>query len=233
MDPHVLRQAASFAPGVTLERHPRWNALVFRNPRPVLSSAPVGGGEAVADRVVNLCVTGPDVRSVCEDPAGTFADLAAEQDWAGPLVGLMTGVSARDVGIAHAPAPEGGWSVLATGGTGNAHRAGEPAPPRRGVGTINLVAVTPQGLTAAARAEALALVAEAKAALLADLAVPVPGSGSVASGTGTDAVAVVAGEGADTPFTGYHTASGQALVAAVREALAASLALSRAREASD
>ena len=209
----------AFCPGAALERGDRWNALTFERPRPVLSSAPVGGGEATAVRVVNLCVHGPGCRSACDDPAATFAGLAAEQGWAGPLVGLMTGVAADHLGTCH----RGEWSVLATAGTGNAHRAGEPATTVAGAGTINIVAVTGQALTAAARAEALALTAEAKAALLADLDVRVPHSGRVASGTGTDAVAIVAGHGADTTFTGYHTASGQALVAAVREAVAASL----------
>jgi iron complex transport system ATP-binding protein len=215
----------AFCPGAALERGSRWNALSFERPRPVLSSAPVGGGEVAAVRVVNLCVHGPRCRPACDDPAAAFAELAAEQGWAGPLVGLMTGVAADHLGASH----RGEWSVLATAGTGNAHRAGEPATAAAGAGTINIVAVTGQALTAAARAEALALAAEAKAALLADLDVRVPGSGRVASGTGTDAVAIVAGHGAETPYTGYHTASGQALVAAVRAAVAASLEMTRGR----
>jgi len=206
-------------PGIAHECGERWNALVLDRPRPVLSSAPVGGGDLLARRVVNLCVAGPGCQAACADPAATFAGLAAEQGWDGPLVGLMTGVPAAHLGTA----ARGDWAVLATAGTGNAHRAGEPAPPPEGAGTINIVAVTGQGLSAAARAEALALTAEAKAALLADRGVRAA-SGGLASGTGTDAVAVVAGPGGDTPFTGYHTASGQALAAAVREAVAASLA---------
>jgi adenosylcobinamide amidohydrolase len=207
------------APGVALERRDRWNAVVFERPRPVLSSAPVGGGDRLARRVVNLCVHGPGCQSACDDPEGTFAELAAAQGWQGPLVGLMTGVSASHVAIAR----HGVWAVLATAATGNAHRAGAPAPPADGPGTINIVAVTGRALTAAARAEALALAAEAKAALLADLGIRVPDMGGLATGTGTDAIAIAAETGGAAPYTGYHTASGQALVAAVREAVAASL----------
>ncbi|SCY65518.1 adenosylcobinamide amidohydrolase [Thiohalorhabdus denitrificans] len=220
-----------FAPGVTLERHPRWNALAFDRPCPVLSSAPVGGGDRLVRRIVNLCVHGDGCLDACADPEATFAGLAAEQGWGGALTGLMTAVSAQDLGVGHAPLRDPLWSVLATAGTSNAHRAGEPAPVHPGAGTINIIAVTGQGLTAAARAEALALVAEAKAGLLADLGRTVPGSGRIATGTGTDAVAIASEGGADTPYSGYHTESGQALVAAVREAVGASLALSGERGA--
>lgn len=211
-----------FPPGLILEAHPRWNAVVFPRPRPVLSSAPVNGGETLARRVVNLCVGGPGSQAACQDPAGTFADLAAEQGWTGPVVGLMTGVVAPRAATTQQQAGEG-WFVLASAGTNNAHRAGDPAPDPAGPGTINVVAVTGLGLSAAARAEALALVAEAKAGLLADLGIRVPGTGRLATGTGTDATAIVGGEGATRPYTGYHTRSGQMLVAAVREAVAASL----------
>ncbi|MFA9462472.1 adenosylcobinamide amidohydrolase [Thiohalorhabdus sp. Cl-TMA] len=222
-----------FPPGVHLERHPRWNALHFDSPRPVLSSAPVGGGDVRVRRVVNLCVHGPDCHAACADPAAAFERLAAEQGWRGPLTGLMTGVSAEDLGLARAPRQAPLWSVLATVGTSNAHHAGDPAPEPAGPGTINVIAVTGQELTASARAEALALVAEAKTAVLGDLGRTVPGSRRPATGTGTDAVAVVARPGDRTAFTGYHTASGQALAAAVREAVGASLAMTEGRDASD
>lgn len=211
------------APGVDLERHPAWNALAFARERPILSSAPVGGGDTRARRVVNLCVTGPGARSACDDPAATFASLAAERGWSGPLVGLMTGVSATHLGVARYPDPGVEWLALATAGTSNAHRAGDAPPPGDGPGTINVVAVTPRGLTAAARVEAVALVAEARTGLLADLGVTAAGSDRIATGTGTDAIAVVAGDGDDTPYTGYHTRSGYDLVAAVRAAIARSL----------
>lgn len=210
-------------PGVRLERQRAWNALVFARERPVLSSAPVGGGDTRARRVVNLCVTGPAARAACDDPAATFAALAREHGWSGGMVGLMTGVSAAHLGLARDGHPGAGWLVLATAGTRNAHRAGDTPPPAEGPGTINIVAVTPRGLTAAARVEAVALVAEARTALLADLGITAAGSDRIATGTGTDAIAVVAGDGDDMPYTGYHTPSGLALVTAVHTAIARSL----------
>jgi adenosylcobinamide amidohydrolase len=209
------------ADGVQLERGSRWNAVAFAHPMPVLSSAPHGGGQTLARRIVNLCVDGPNAATLCDDPDGTFARLARAEAWAGPLVGLMTGVAAERAALARQiPC----WHVLATAGTSNAHRAGAPADAAPSAGTINVIAVTPLGLTAGARAEALGLVAEAKAAVLADLGVRSACGRFVATGTGTDATAVASGPGADTPWTGYHTESGVRLVAAVREAIRASLA---------
>ena len=211
-------------PGVRLERADRWTALVFDRPRPVLSSAPVGGGDTLAQRVVNLCVGGAGAQAACDDPTATFAALAADQGWRGPLVGLMTGVAAHRAAVAGRADGADGWAVLASAGVSNGHRAGHPAPPFDDPGTINVIAVTDQGLTGAARAEALGLVAEAKAALLGDLGIRVPGGERVASGTGTDAVAIVAGGGDPVAYTGHHTASGQNLAGTVRAAIGASLA---------
>ena len=214
--------------GIRHECGERWNALAFRQPRPVLASAPVGGGVGKAARVVNLCVGGDGSQAACDDPDGTFAALAAERGWQGPLVGLMTGVAADQAVAAGSLQGPAGWAVLATAGLANAHRAGYPAPEPSAAGTINIIAVTDLGLTGAARAEALGLVAETKAALLADLGMRVPGQAYLASGTGTDAVAIVAGPGESVPYTGYHTDSGQNLAASVRQAVAASLGQSPA-----
>lgn len=201
--------------GVRFARDEAWNALLFDAPRPVLSSAPVYGGDVIADRVVNLCVDGPDVVAACDDPAGAFASIARGQGWRGVTVGLMTGVAAGNAGVAREAHDGVEWLVLATVGFSNAHRAGGPAVAHSGVGTINIVAVTSLALSAAARAEALGLVAETKAAVLSDHGI-VGAGGGVATGTGTDAVAIVGGPGeADTAYTGYHTVSGRCLAAAV------------------
>lgn len=205
----------------------RWNTLVFDSPRPALSSAPVGGGDVRANRVVNLCVDGPDVVAACDDPGGTFEAIARVQGWRGVTVGLMTGVATANAGMAREVCGDVEWLVLATVGFSNAHRAGGPAVDHSGLGTINIIAVTSLVLTAAARVEALALVAETKAAVLADHGIVAAGGG-IATGTGTDAVAIVGAPGeADTPYTGYHTVSGRCLVAAVVEAIERSMAAGR------
>lgn len=213
----------------SLVQHARWNALHFAEPHPVLSSAPVGGGETRARTVVNLCVAGPDAPGACNDPAGTFAAIRAEYDWPAPLVGLMTAVPACRLGIARQAGGGADWTVLATVGVNSAHRAGEPGPGNAGdpvtPGTINLIAVTSQGLTTAARAEAIALASEAKVVALQDMGIPSTLSGRGASGTGTDAIAIVSGEGQDVIHTGHYTDSGRMLARAVIEAMMQSRAL--------
>jgi len=219
----TLRASRPLA-GVRLLRHPDWNALEFTAPRPVLSSAVVGGGEALAERIVNLCVDGPHTRAHCDDPRACFERLAAAEGWHGPTVGLMTGVRAARLGSALHRIGEVTWLVLATVGIRNAHRAGRAPVPEDGPGTINMIAFTPQGLTACARAEALMLATEARCAALAEHGVESVNGQGPATGTGTDAIAVACGPDGDTPWTGYHTHSGHCLAVAVQRAMGLSLA---------
>lgn len=209
--------------GIRLLHHPDRNTLEFAAPMPVLSSAPVGGGDVSADRIVNLCVDGPDVRAHCDDPRACFERLAAVNGWRGHTVGLMTGVRAQRLGAAVRCIGDAVWLVLATVGISNAHRAGRAPVPATGAGTINLIAFTPQGLTAAARAEALMLATEARCASLSDHAIESVNGRGPATGTGTDAIAIACGSGDDTPWTGYHTDSGHCLAVAVQTAIALSL----------
>lgn len=211
--------------GVRLLRHPDWNTLEFAAPWPVLSSAPVGGGDVTADRIVNLCVDGPDVRAHCDDPWACFDHLAAAHGWRGRTVGLMTGVRAQRLGTALHRIGNTAWLALATVGTSNAHRAGrQPVPSAgAGAGTINLIAFTPQRLAAAARTEALMLATEARCAALADHGIESVNNQGPATGTGTDAIAIACAPGGETPWTGYHTDSGYCLARAVQHAIALSL----------
>lgn len=208
---------------VQLLHHPDWNALAFATPRPVLSSAAVGGGDGMASRIVNLCVDGPDARALCDDPQACFERLSAAHGWRGRTVGLMTGVGAQRLGTALHRAGRIAWLALATVGTSNAHRAGRPPVPPAGAGTINLIAFTPQGLTAAARAEALMLATETRCAALADHGIESINGQGPATGTGTDAIAIACDSGDDTPWTGYHTDSGYCLARAIQDAIGLSL----------
>jgi len=216
-------------PGIELTRTAAWTAVTFDRPRPVLSSAPVGGGDGWARRVVNLWVDGPAAADQCADPAAAFARLCGAQGWSGATVGLMTGVSPDRLALVRLALHADAWTVLATAGIRNAHRAGEPVPAPAAAGTINVIAITGQGLTAAARAEAIALAAEAKASILADLGVVSATGHAPATGTGTDATAIICSDRGDTPYTGHHTDSGVELACAVRTAIARSLALEPAR----
>lgn len=210
-------------PGVRLLRHSDWNTLEFATPRPVLSSAPVGGGDVTARRIVNLCVNGPDARALCDDPQACFDRLAVAHGWRGRTVGLMTGVRAQRLGTVLHRIGDAAWLVLATVGTSNAHRAGRSPVPPAGAGTINLIAFTPRGLTAAARAEALMLATEARCATLGDRGIESVNGQGRATGTGTDALAIACEPGDDTPWTGYHTDSGHCLALAVQTAIGLSL----------
>lgn len=224
-------RALAGLPGVHILRTATWNAVTFEQPRQVLSSAPVNGGEIEASRIINLCVDGPDVRHHCDNPARSFRELALVEDWTGTSVGMMTGVQADRLGIGHDEHEGIAWLVLATLGYSNAHRAGEaPLPAGDGPGTINIIAVSSSALTAAARAEALMLVTETKCAFLADAGIHSVNDRGPATGTGTDAVAIASGTGETACYTGYHTASGPALARATQAALTASLA---AREDGD
>lgn len=220
----VTADAADDPRGVEILRTRAWNAVAFDCPRPVLSSAPVNGGDTVTMRIVNLCVDGPDVMRYCDDPVGSFRDLAAEQQWSGNTVGMMTGVSASRLGVGRSGRDGVSWLVLATLGYSNAHRAGEAPVPATGAGTINIIAVASAALPAPARAEAVMLVTETKCAFLADAGIDSVNGRGQATGTGTDAVAIAGGTGEPLQYTGYHTASGLALARATREALARSLA---------
>lgn len=208
---------------VRLLRHPDRDALEFTAPMPVLSSAPVCGGDVNADRIVNLCVDGPDVRAHCDDPQACFDRLAAAHEWQGRTVGLMTGVPPRRLGTALHCIGDVTWLVLATVGISNAHRAGRAPVAPAGAGTINLIAFTPQRLTGSARAEALMLATEARCAALADHGIESVNGQGPATGTGTDAVAIACAPGDDTPWTGYHTESGHCLALAVQAAIGLSL----------
>lgn len=209
--------------GVTLVRDRQWTALAFARPRPVLSSAVIGGGDGLAERIVNLCVDGPDARAHCHDPRACFERLVAAHGWRGPLVGMMTGVRMERVGAAVHRSGEATWLVLATAGTRHAHRAGRAPVAAPAPGTINLVAYTPQPLSAAARAEALMLATEARCAVLADRGVASANGQGIATGTGTDAAAIACEPGGFAHWTGYHTDSGQCLARAVQAAVGLSL----------
>jgi len=220
----IATRASTGLPGVHLLRSRTWNAVEFAHPRRVLSSAPVGGGDVEATRIVNLCVHGARVVEHCDDPVASFSALAAEHDWNGRTVGMMTGVQASRLGVACRENGDIAWLVLATVGCSNAHRAGEAPIAPAAPATINIIAVTSAAPTAAARAEAVMLITEAKCAFLADAAIDSANDRGLATGTGTDAVAVAGHTGDTLQYTGYHTSSGLALARATRDALAASLA---------
>jgi adenosylcobinamide hydrolase len=153
--------------------------LTWRFGRPLLaiSSASLGGGIGLRQWIINATVPMWYDR---DDPDAHMGELAAELGFAGPGVGLLTGVDVAEV----VTAADAGVRVWATVGLGAPTWAAAPdADPSR-VGTVNIVVAVPVRLSEAALVNAVATATEAKVQALWDL-------GVAATGTATDAVCVV------------------------------------------
>lgn len=116
--------------------------------------------------------------------------------------------------------------TLVTAGFANALRVGES---QRGLarayqpGTINLACWVNQPLTREAKLEALSIVAQARTLEVLDARVPSFDESGWATGTGTDCLVLFSPRPAPYQsrhaYTGMHTALGQVIGAAVREAM--------------
>lgn len=118
----------------------------------------------------------------------------------------------------HVTIEDASVEVLATVGLGNAEAVGRRLNPYRGPGTINIAAQVHGALSEAARIEALSIIASARTAAIMDAGIDLP-TGR-ATGTGTDCIALATRTDAQSfAFAGMHTALGEALGRAVREAV--------------
>ncbi|MFB9238523.1 adenosylcobinamide amidohydrolase [Plantactinospora siamensis] len=212
--------------------------LVWRAPAglPAISSAPLGGGIGVRGWVLNATVPMSYDRN---DPDRHLMELAAGLDLSGPGVGHLTGVDVAEV----VPAEAAGVRVWATvglgapiwaadeavpagpveaarpvgssGSVGAVGSVGSSGPAGSGprVGTVNIVAMVPARLSAAALVNAVATATEAKAQALWELGLP-------ATGTATDAVTVLcAPTGPVEAYGGPRSRYGAPLARAVRRAV--------------
>ena len=185
----------------------------FPEPRPAISSAPVGGGVATLDWVVDVGVTEGYDRT---DLAEHAADVAARLALVGAGAALFTAVPVERV----VRADDGGVVVDATVGVTrttwaadddgtHAVRDGEAWRP----GTINLVVQVPVGLSPAAAVNAVATATEAKVQALVEAGVP---------GTGTASDALVVCWSATLPteaFAGPRSRWGARIARAVHAAV--------------
>lgn len=192
---------------------PPWLLADLGRQRRVLSFAPHRPGFEAARHIL--------LRQVRDAELGPELDatrwLAAEMARIGHAgaVGMMTSRALRH----HRLACAGPVACLATVGLGNAERVGRRRMvPPRGHGTINIVLLVEEGLTDAAMIEALSIVAEARTAAILSAGIELP-TGR-ATGTGTDCIAVACDAGG-TAFAGLHTALGEAIGAAVHDAVLA------------
>lgn len=185
-------------PWLTVDLAGTWRALSF---------APYGSGDVACDRIVWR-----EVRD---------ADLTAEFDAIAWLVGEVgsTGVVAmltsRNVErFVHLCVEVGDVvaEAVVTVGLSNAERVGARRGVSAGVGTINVAVAVSEGLTMAARIEALSIAASARTAAV--LAAAVEIETGLATGTGTDCIVVASPEG-PRGFAGMHTDVGEAVGAVV------------------
>ncbi|MCU0901371.1 MAG: adenosylcobinamide amidohydrolase [Cypionkella sp.] len=204
--------------GVHLNRP--WLVADLGRERRILSFAPHRPGCVSARHVVWREVRDADL-SPEFDVLSWLPQEFARQGHAA-AVGLLT---SRDVGsFVQVKAEVDGVRVaaLVTLGLGNAESVGSRRAVNgvgwsTGYGTINICALIDAGLTEAALIEALTIAAEARTAAVMDCGLTLP-DGRRATGTGTDCIALAADVG-DLAYAGTHTAVGEALGKAVREAV--------------
>jgi len=185
----------------------------FPTPRAALSSAPVGGGSAAVDWLVNVGVEAGYDRT---DLGAHVAEVAERLELAGTGAGLLT---AADVGRA-VDATDGDVRVDATVGVtkptwaagadgSHGHRVGDAWEP----GTINVVVQLPVALTPAAAVNAVITATEAKSQALLEAGVP-------GTGTASDAVVVVWPPSLPAePFAGPRSTWGARIARAVHAAV--------------
>jgi adenosylcobinamide amidohydrolase len=150
------------------------------------------------------------------DVDGWFRRELAARDRA-QAVGLLTSRNIDAFDLAEHTADGIHARAVATVGFSNAERIGTRLD--RGDkdwGTINVAVQVDTGLTDAALIETLSIATQARTAAVMDAGYDLP-TGR-ATGTGTDCIAVAAPEG-DVAFAGLHTAVGEAVGAAVFEAV--------------
>jgi adenosylcobinamide amidohydrolase len=184
----------------------------FAEAMTVASTAACGGGLGDRDWIINAQV-GHDYRRRDQQRHGAELAAAATVDGAGVV--MFTAVDVREVRSGE----DGGVRVDATVGLTLPVWAAAPdatsAAAGAAPGTINIVAVLPVRLTAAALLNALCTATEAKTQALLDAGVP-------GTGTASDAVTVACpATGPAEPFGGPRSVWGARLARAVHYAVSA------------
>lgn len=201
---------------VTLDRP--WLIARLAAPMRLLSHAPHGAGYRSTDTVLWREVKNADL------PAG----FAAEDWFAGQMarvpgaVGMMT---SRDIGTwrqARAQVDGVTAQAVVTLGLSNAESVGHRLPWHSAdFGTINILVATDAALTETAQLEALTIAVQARTAGV--MAAGLELATGRATGTGTDCMAIACPPGQGR-YAGLHTAVGEAVGAAVLQAVSAAAA---------
>ena len=186
--------------------------LVVSLPIPyrVLSWAPLNPGLVEARTIINhqVSIKNP----VPDEPAYALTQHAQQLHLFFPVVGLMTGVRMEWLVRQTEQLDALMLECCATVGLTNALAVGDHATYEERPGTINLIVLLDQPLTAGAMVEAISLVTEAKLQSLQAADVRSTVSHSLATGTGTDCIAIACPPGkAAYHYCGKHTRLGELL----------------------
>lgn len=198
--------------GVTLERP--WLLARLPGPMRVLSWAPHRPGHVTADRIAWREVRDEDLGPDFDAEDWLAAQMAARG--LAEAVGLLTSRDLSAYRLAEAEVCGIRAACLATVGLGNAESVGRRLCAERVAGTVNVLVATDAGLTGTAQIEALSIAVEARTAAVIEAGLILP-TGR-ATGTGTDCLALACLPGG-ARYAGLHTAVGEAIGAAVRQAV--------------
>lgn len=203
---------------LTLDRP--WLSLDFDAPQRVLSWAINRPGLVETRQILWREVRNADLPQDLDVPRWLEAELHQKQSL--ESVTLLTSRDVRAFRDETVQIEDARARCIATVGLSNAERIGARVD-RSGKdwGTINIAVVVAQGLTDAARIEALSIATQARTIAVHDTGLDLP-TGR-ATGTGTDCIAIAAPMG-DIAYAGLHTALGEAIGAAVLRAVSAGAA---------
>jgi adenosylcobinamide amidohydrolase len=217
-----MSQAAfAIGTGWAVARRPRWLVVSFDEPVRACSWAIVGGGLVETQHVAWLEVRNADL-GPSDDPKRLLLERFRTEGIASG-VGLLTSRPLATYTESTVTLHGTTARCLATVGLGNALRAGDPAVPSPGIGTINLLVYVDVPLSDEGLLEASAIATEAKCAVVLEAGLRSRQSGRPATGTGTDC-SVVASPRAGRftrleAYAGKHTLVGSVVGAAVERAV--------------
>lgn len=217
----MTQRALWCAAGLTVSLRRRWLVASFDEPVRACSWAIVGGGFVETRHVAWLEVRNGDLGPKV-DPRCLLLDCFRAERLE-PGVGLLTGRAVATYSESTATLHRTTARCVATVGLSNALRAGDPAAPSAGIGTINFLAYVDVPLSDEGLLEASAIATEAKCAVVLEAGLRSRESGRPATGTGTDC-AVVASPRASRftrpeSYAGKHTVIGSVVGAAVEQAV--------------
>lgn len=200
---------------ITVTQDRPWLTAELPRAMRCLGWAPVGGGLRMASQVVWREVRNADLHPGFDVDHWFSAEM---QRRAPGGIGMLTSRNVERWCLAQAEVEGIRAAALVTAGLSNAESVGTRLPwhPAE-YGTINLLVAVDAGLTEVAQLEALAIAVQARTAAV--IAAGIELATGTATGTGTDCV-VLACDAGDLRYAGLHTALGEAIGAATRQAVA-------------